>query len=90
MGVNSGYTPGPALPERAIQQRWAWLPLKSNSGKWIWRSYYVQVKIYQDADGKTPIKEIYWNYIFTENEYLVWLLKNPVPLPRGKLQSVGV
>ena len=77
MGINAGYVPGPALPERAIRQRWAWLPVRSNSEKWVWRSYYVHVKVYQDAYGNAPLESLYWNYIFTENEYLVWLLKNP-------------
>jgi hypothetical protein len=77
-----GHQPGPKLPEQDVRQKWAWLPLKSSSGKWIWREYYALLRIYQDKDGKVPITGLYWKIIFTQNEFLVWELKYEQPAPQ--------
>lgn len=85
-----GYQPGPKLPEQDVRQKWAWLPLKSSSGKWIWREYYVLLKTYQDSDGNVPVAGLYWKAILTNNEYLVWQLKHEQPKPRRlKPPSIG-
>jgi hypothetical protein len=83
MGVNYGYIPGPKLPNRVARRKWAWLPVKSNSGKRIWGESYVILKTYQDKDGTVPIKGLYWKTIFTKNEYLIWQLKNPASGPQS-------
>ena len=74
-----GYQPG---PEREIFKKWAWLPLKTTSGKWIWNRRYYLISTYYDENGKPPIKGAAWYHTLTENEYLVWQLRNPKKEPR--------
>ena len=69
-----GYQP---VPEREVFEKWAWLPVKSSNGKWIWNSRYYIIAIYCDENGKPPMKGLSWNHILTKNEYLVWQIKNP-------------
>ena len=82
-GTNMGYQP---TPKTEVFKRWAYLPKKSNSGKWIWNKRYYEIATYYDSDGKPPIKGIAWYNILTENEYLLWQVRNPKKepnLPKG-------
>lgn len=64
-------------PSRSIFKKRAWFPVKSSSKKWIWWKTYYQISVYYDKNGKPPIHALAWTYILTENEFLVWQLKNP-------------
>jgi len=77
-GTNMGYQP---TPKTEVFKRWAYLPKKSNSGKWIWNKRYYEIATYYDSDGKPPVKGIAWNSILTENEYLLWQVRNPKKKP---------
>lgn len=63
-----GYTPTPNVQ---IFKKWAYFPIRSTSGKWIFRKEYVVRKAFDYVyGGKTKT-------VFTKNEWTVWLLKNP-------------
>ena len=56
--------------------KFAWLPLRSNSGKLIWLSRYTIRYTYYDHNGKPPIKgQHFLPYVYTKNEYLIQMLK---------------
>jgi len=58
------------------KERYAWWPVRSSwSKKRIWFKKYWQGDIYYDAMGRPPIKENSWKLIYTENEYLLYLLR---------------
>lgn len=58
------------------QERYAWLPVRSSwSKKRIWFKKYWEGDIYYDAMGRPPIKASSWKLIYTENEYLLMLLR---------------
>ncbi len=62
-------------------KKFAWWPVQSNSNKQIWLSdYYVRYTFY-DNNGKPPIKDYSWQYVFTKNEYLVVQLKGEYSSP---------
>ena len=57
-------------------QHYAWWPTRSSWGnKRIWLKTYWQGEIFYDAMGRPPIKESSWKLTYTENEYLMMLLK---------------
>jgi len=58
------------------QEHYAWWPVRSTwSKKLIWLKKYWEGNIYYDAMGRPPIKERSWKLIYTENEYLLMLLR---------------
>ena len=68
----------PATLEIDIEwsEYYAWWPVRSSwSKKRIWLKKYRQGDIYYDAMGRPPIKEKSWKLIYTENEYLMYLLR---------------
>jgi len=68
----------PATIEVDIEwnEYYAWWPVRSSwSKKRIWFKKYHVGEIYYDAMGRPPIKEKSWKLIYTENEYLMYLLK---------------
>ena len=72
------------------KERYAWWPVRSSwSKKRIWLKKYWEGDIYYDAMGRPPIKENSWKLIYTENEYLMYLLRqdekhNQHPMPLFK------
>jgi len=67
-------------PTVEIEVEWnhhyAWWPTRSSwSKKGIWLKTYWQGEIFYDAMGRPPIKERSWTLVYTENEYLMMLLK---------------
>jgi hypothetical protein len=63
-------------PKERVEEKFAWFPTRSSfSKKRIWFKKYVVVKIYYDDMGRPPIKGITWDLIYTQNEYLMYLLK---------------
>ncbi len=75
MGVNMGYRPA---PRQSIAKKYAWLPVKTNSNKWVWFEEYYKIETYYDENGKPPIKSLTWDIVLTKNEYLIWCIKNTV------------
>lgn len=58
------------------KQRYAWWPVRSSwSKKLIWFKKYWYGQIYLDAMGRPPIKQTSWKLVYTENEYLLMLLR---------------
>ena len=58
------------------KERYAWWPVRSSwSKKRIWLEKYWVGDIYYDAMGRPPIKENSWKLIYTQNEYLMYLLR---------------
>jgi hypothetical protein len=58
------------------EEKYAYWPTRSNwSKKRIWLKKYWEGNIYFDAMGRPPIKEKSWKLIYTENEYLMMLLR---------------
>lgn len=58
------------------KERYAWLPTRSTwSKQLIWFRKYWEGDIYYDAMGRPPIKQKSWKLIYTENEYLLMLLR---------------
>ena len=84
VGYTGGYQP---VPEREIFEKWAWLPTKTTSGKWIWNKRYYEIATYYDQDGKPPVKGLAWYNVLTENEYLLWQVRNPKK--KSKLPTGG-
>jgi hypothetical protein len=58
------------------KEHYAWLPVRSTwSKQLIWLRKYWEGDIYYDAMGRPPIKQKSWKLIYTENEYLLMLLR---------------
>jgi len=62
--------------EEQAFERFAWLPVYSSFGKKrIWFRKYVELHIYYDNMGRPPLKGMYWTFVYTVNEYDVYLIK---------------
>lgn len=62
--------------EEAAFERFAWWPVCSTfSNKRIWLKKYIELHIYYDQMGRPPLKGASWNLIYTEKEYMIYLLK---------------
>ena len=82
----------PYKTETAVkwQQHYAWWPVRSGwSKKVIWLKKYWVGHIYYDAMGRPPIKSSSWKVIYTENEYLLMLLRENSSPPSTPLISLG-
>ena len=59
-----------------VEERFAWWPIRSTfSKKLIWFKKYTVVRIYYDDMGRPPIKERSWDLVYTQNEYMLHLLR---------------
>lgn len=57
-------------------EKFAWFPVRSSfSKKTIWLKKYVLLEILFDDMGRPPIKGRSWDLIYTQNEYLLYLIK---------------
>jgi|TARA_B100001094_G_scaffold38982_2_gene33401 hypothetical protein len=63
-------------PQRSVEEKFAWWPIRSGSRKRIWLEKYYEQHTYYDDNGKPPIKGPYWSYIYTKNEFLMEIIKN--------------
>lgn len=62
--------------EEQAFERFAWLPIYSSFNKRrIWFKKYIELHIYYDNTGKPPLKGMYWKFVYTVNEYDVYLIK---------------
>lgn len=58
-------------------EKYAWLPVKSSwSKKCIWLNKYWHGAVYYDTMGRPPLKGNCWKLIYSENEYLMYLLRS--------------
>ena len=84
MGVNMGYQPS---PRETVVKKYAYLPIKTTSGKWVWLDEFYKIQTHYDENGKPPIKTLYWQTVLNKYEFMIWAIKNPkkdlVP-PSGK------
>lgn len=74
-GVNyiGGYQPK-SMPQFQHKKKFAWRPIVTSSGKWIWWRYYVKLmKIYWGPSGEGPAIDAEY---FTEGEWLLEEIKN--------------
>jgi hypothetical protein len=68
----------PQTSELSIEweEKYAYWPVRSSwSKKLIWFEKYHYGQIYFDAMGRPPIKEKSWKLIYSQNEYLMMLLR---------------
>ena len=68
----------PQLMEIEVEwtERYAYFPVRSTwSKKRIWFKKYWHGEIFYDAMGRPPIKDRSWKLVYTENEYLLMLMK---------------
>lgn len=72
-GYVGGYRPSRATTLE-VKEKFAWLPMKTTSGKWIWRRKYIKrARLFWGPSGEGPVTEAEY---FTEEEYTMWLLAN--------------
>ena len=63
-------------PKETITEKFAWWPVRSTwSKKRIWLKKYVQMDCYYDGDFSSPIRSNTWTFNYTQNEYLMLLLR---------------
>ena len=61
--------------QHSYEKKFAWRPVRSNSGKFIWlKNYHIRFTYY-DHNGKPPIKDPHWAYVYTRHEFLLAQLK---------------
>ena len=62
-------------PQHSYNKKFAWWPIRSNSGKLIWlENYHIRLTFY-DQNGKPPITGSAWTYVYTKHEFLLAMLK---------------
>jgi hypothetical protein len=72
MGV--GYTGSKTVPQYETKEKFAWRPVLTTSGKWIWwRKYVKLMKIYWGPAGELPVIDAEF---YTEGEWLLEQIKN--------------
>jgi hypothetical protein len=75
MGV--GYTGSSFMPQYETREKFAWRPILTTSGKWIWWRKYVKfMKIYWGPAGELPVIDAEF---YTEGEWLLEQIKNNYP-----------
>ena len=63
-------------PKEKITEKFAWWPVRSTwSKKYIWLKRYIEIDTFYDEAGRPPLTKISWKWIYTENEYLLMLLR---------------
>jgi|TARA_B100000902_G_C27124415_1_gene820339 hypothetical protein len=63
------------VQQHSVVKKFAWLPVVTNSNKRVWLAHYYIKYTHYDDMGKPPIKCSSWEYTYTENEYLIQVLK---------------
>ena len=57
-------------------EKFAWFPVRSSfSNKRIWLKKYIELHLYFDGTGRPPIQGRSLILRYTQNEYLLYLLK---------------
>jgi len=58
-----------------VSEKFAYLPIKTTSGKKVWLQKYILVEKYLDSELSHPLQSNYWTYTYTKNEWLMKKLK---------------
>jgi len=66
-----GYQPG---PKNTITKKYAWMPVKTDSQKWIWLDSYYKISSHRYTFD-THVE------VLSKKEYLVWIIKYPKTEP---------
>ena len=66
---------GPKLQLSHWSMHWTFLPKRMDNGEIVYCSYYYKQKIHCDAYGSKPIKQPYWEKLYSKKSYLMLLLK---------------
>ena len=62
------------MPDYQTQEKFAWRPVLTTSGKWVWWRRYVKLmKIYWGPAGEDPVIDAEY---YTEGEWLLEQIKN--------------
>ena len=59
-------------PRCTVTKKFAWWPVRTESGKLVWCRKYVNVR--QSVSG--PGSNAVWNERYTLNEHLIWIIGN--------------
>jgi hypothetical protein len=83
--MGAGYTGGIRIPDIRIKEKFAWLPILTTSGKWVWWRKYIKLKrLYWGPAGEGPATDV---VLYTEGEWLLEEIKNshknPLSPPSG-------
>lgn len=81
--IGAGYTGGyqPKVPTIETKEKFAWRPIRTKSGKWIWWCKYIKfIRKYWGPSGEGPAV---YSDCYTENEWLLEEIKSPKkdPIP---------
>lgn len=61
------------MPDHRVQEKFAWRPILTTSGKWVWwRKYVKLMKIYWGPTGEDPVIDAEF---YTEVEWVMECLK---------------
>ena len=67
------------MPQIEHKRKFAWRPILTTSGKWVWWRHYVKrMKIYWGPAGEDPVIDAEF---FTEGEWLLEEIKQPIRRP---------
>lgn len=67
------------MPQIEHTRKFAWRPILTTSGKWVWwRRYVKRMKIYWGPAGEDPVIDAEF---YTEGEWLLEEIKNHVQSP---------
>lgn len=62
------------MPSIQVKEKFAWRPILTTSGKWVWwRKYVKRMKIYWGPAGEEPVIDAEF---FTEGEWLLEEIKH--------------
>ena len=72
-----GYYGSKLSDQHRFEKKFAWRPILTTSGKWIWwRDYVKLMKIYWGIAGESPAVDAEF---YTEGEWLLESIKNDYP-----------
>lgn len=66
---------GPGLQFSHWSTHWTFWPKRMYDGEIIYCTQYYRQKIYCDSYGSKPMKQTYWEKLYSKNSYLVMLLR---------------
>ena len=73
------------MPQYETQEKFAWRPILTTSGKWVWLRRYVKLmKIYQGPAGEDPVID---TEFYTEDEWLLKILSGEYE-PKSKRNRI--
>lgn len=74
------------MPQIEVKHKFAWRPVLTTSGKWIWwRKYVKRLKIYWGPSGEGPAIDA---ESFTEGEWFLEIIKDPSQEKQTKIPLI--